>query len=375
MPSNQTLRKTRQGSITVCVSDAGGAQSYAVGARISVYAAPEIEDSRTFHSKHSKHWQPSEKHAVLPRIGEPPWTTDENGCVTVPDLDPAVYVVTFDHYPETEPQCVLVESGCIKYVYFKLGLNAFLKLDFMTPDCKPIPCTRPRERDMINGKIELSADYDLRNRLRMKLLTPGLRLIPGWASHRSGAQGCPGRITGPASGSGADSFARGGVGVHTPPPARRMLGRLRLRQGSAQARPSTANTADRPVHRGQPQELQAHPQSTADRPYGPGGSRVLQPGTGSPPGRTGPPRTGPSAGRVAARLVRTTGFSSPGGKPRRSRAHRPGYRRCRQEPQGGGVNGQHADGGLPLPAVQGGCACISRYSMIPASPYRSCSKT
>ena len=179
----------------------------------------------------------------------------------------------------------------------------------------------------------------------------------GWASHRSGAQGCPGRITGPVSG---HSFARGGIGVHTPPPARRMLGRLRLRQGPAQVRPSTANTADRPVHRGQPQELQAHPQSTADRPYGPGGSRVLQPGTGSPPGRTGPPRTGPSAGRVAARLVRTTGFSSPGGKPRRSGAHRPGYRRCRQEPQGGGVHGQHADGGLPLPAVQGAAAHASQ---------------
>lgn len=176
MATNQTLRKTRPGSITVCVSDGGGAQSSVAGARISVYTAPEIGDWRTFYSKQ---WQPSGSHAVRPRTGEPAWTTDKNGCVTVPDLEPGCYVVTFDHYPETEPQCVLVESGCIKDVCFKLGLNASLILEFMTPDYKSIPGTRPRYGDMINGKIEFSASPDLRNRLRTKLQTPDLRSIPG----------------------------------------------------------------------------------------------------------------------------------------------------------------------------------------------------
>lgn len=167
MATNQTSRTIRPGSIAVCVSDEGRP---VVGAQISVYAAPEIKDCSTFACEQ---WQPSE--ADVPSIG----TTEENGCVTFPNLDSGIsYVVTFDHYPELDPQCVLVESGCIKDVCFKLGLNASLVLVFMTPDCKPIPCTRPRPGDLITGKIEVSASPDLRNRLRMRLVTPGLRLIP-----------------------------------------------------------------------------------------------------------------------------------------------------------------------------------------------------
>ncbi|HWP01275.1 MAG TPA: hypothetical protein VNL74_11755 [Methylococcus sp.] len=163
-------KETRPGSIAVCVSDQGNP---VVGAYISVYAA----DEALCHCADFDpcRWEPREDR----RIPDTPRPTKGDGCVTFGGLPPAIYVVTYDHYPEIEPQCVEVESGCIKDVCFKLGLNAMAKVTYLTDDCRPLPCPRPRVGDRVDVGVEFTGSSELRERLSLSIATPGYSQNPG----------------------------------------------------------------------------------------------------------------------------------------------------------------------------------------------------
>ena len=142
-------KRDRPGSIVVCVTDAGGSQAPLQGAWVSVY-----KHEGTAAKFNPNTWQCDTASRVASR------PTNDEGCVTFPDLPPASYVVVYEHHPRTcTPSPVLVESGCIADVCFRIALGAQATVVFLSPDCKPIPCKLPRVDDVASVEVTF-AGYD-----------------------------------------------------------------------------------------------------------------------------------------------------------------------------------------------------------------------
>ena len=96
---------TRPGSITVTVTDIGGAGGALSGALVNLYSAPAGTTVTKFNART---WEPDE--SALLQTGR----TDNEGKVIFAGLEPALYLVKYQHHPETQAQCVEVGPGCIR---------------------------------------------------------------------------------------------------------------------------------------------------------------------------------------------------------------------------------------------------------------------
>ena len=148
---NPSTSKTRPGSIVICVSDIDGGP--VARAHVSVYRAPEgTADLSKLEPAQKKRWVPDPAR----KANANPLVTEKDGCVTLSGLRPAVYVVRFEHLPETEPEWVQVDSGCTVDVCFKIRLGAQIVPSFVTGDCENIPCPFPRVGDRERVSIKLT---------------------------------------------------------------------------------------------------------------------------------------------------------------------------------------------------------------------------
>lgn len=98
----QTSNSTRKGSIIVTVADAGGDGAVMSRAWVSLYAAPGGSGSTGFDGTR---WLPDSKLRLASKC------TDGSGRVTFAELDPASYVLKYEHHPLVDARCVDVERG------------------------------------------------------------------------------------------------------------------------------------------------------------------------------------------------------------------------------------------------------------------------
>lgn len=136
MASKDPLSKsTRPGSITVTVTDSGG--GVLSGAFVSLYRTSD-GDSAKFDAKG---WQPDETRWVV--TGR----TDSEGRATFSALEAGLYVVKYEHHPDTQAQCVEVEPGCAASVCISLTLDVHPVTTFKNADCQDIRCPQPKIGD------------------------------------------------------------------------------------------------------------------------------------------------------------------------------------------------------------------------------------
>ncbi len=180
--SNST--RIHQGAITVTVTDSGGAGGLVSGARISLHRAPPSSGKATFDASkwhdNAANWLANEH-------------TDDEGQVTFNDLDAGVYVVRYEHYPRTHPQCVEVGQGCHESTCFHLDLAAKGALTYMNPDCQPIACPQPHVNDRVVLTVSFNGSDALKDHARLQLprgmaRMPGNPLAGSMALRRIGAQ-------------------------------------------------------------------------------------------------------------------------------------------------------------------------------------------
>jgi len=81
--------------------------------------------------------------------------TDSEGYATFPNLDPGMYVICYGHYPEIDPTCVPVQSGCIKDVCLQPVIGASIDLTYLTKDCKLLTCPQPQVGDLVQLTIPI----------------------------------------------------------------------------------------------------------------------------------------------------------------------------------------------------------------------------
>lgn len=141
-------KKTRMGSIIVNLVDAGGDSAALSGAWISLYSAIDHGDSKR--KFNGATWSPEEAQWHTSK------RTDGQGQVTFDDLSPGLYVVRYEHYPQTDALCVRVEPGCAESVCIQLHMAARLETVFMDADCKDIACPQPRVGDHARAALVLN---------------------------------------------------------------------------------------------------------------------------------------------------------------------------------------------------------------------------
>ena len=125
---------TRPGSITVAVSDIGGAGGVLSGALVSVYRAPAGTTATRFNAKT---WEASE--AAYLQTGR----TDTAGKVTFGGLEPGLYVVNYEHYPETRRNAWRWGPAATAGV-LPPGSGSHPQTTFKNANCQDIP-VRSRE--------------------------------------------------------------------------------------------------------------------------------------------------------------------------------------------------------------------------------------
>ncbi|HEY5800259.1 MAG TPA: hypothetical protein VIT92_08555, partial [Burkholderiaceae bacterium] len=173
----------RPGKLVVCVSDLNGAGAVISKAQINVYNAPANIDCDCFDPAI---WRADEASYV---IGS---TTGDDGCITFTDLDDGYYVVTYEHFPETQPHCTHVTAGCTSDVCLKIDINAGAEILLMTSDCKPIPCPQPRNGDTVRFRFFYNFSDTMRNHVRI-VAPAGMKPVPGEYGNYSTQIHSPGR--------------------------------------------------------------------------------------------------------------------------------------------------------------------------------------
>ncbi|MEF8731710.1 MAG: 8-amino-7-oxononanoate synthase [Candidatus Accumulibacter meliphilus] len=168
MPATTHIPKsTRKGSITVTVADSGGDGAVLRGAWVSLYAHPDDVDRSDFLDTN---WQPEPRNWLASE------RTDGAGQVTFAELDPACYLVKYEHHPKMLAQCVDVGSGCTESVCFQLPLEAQLEITFMNTDCQDIACRQPRVNDRAQARFTFSHSDVLAAHVTMQL-APGMTRV------------------------------------------------------------------------------------------------------------------------------------------------------------------------------------------------------
>jgi hypothetical protein len=164
---SSATKGARHGSIMVVVHDSddsedGGPVAFA---QISVYRS----DAQSCVNFDGQRWLPDP--ARLERHDR----TDPAGSVVFRKLDPGFYVVSYDHYPLTEPVCVEVDCGCTVAACFTLGMDVGAAFSSETPDCQPSNCRRPRPGYTVVATVGYTGDAALRNHVGIQANAPWVR--------------------------------------------------------------------------------------------------------------------------------------------------------------------------------------------------------
>ena len=131
--------KSQRGGIVVSVADDGHPVT---GASVSLYKAPAaLKSSSKFAAQE---WQRGED---IPVATLQTQDSGEEGTAAIDGLEPGLYVVQYEHLPETPPECVEVKRGCVTNVCIELPLGFSIESRYLTDECKEIPCQVPRVGD------------------------------------------------------------------------------------------------------------------------------------------------------------------------------------------------------------------------------------
>ncbi|MEO7495238.1 MAG: 8-amino-7-oxononanoate synthase [Massilia sp.] len=158
---NSALKGARPGSILVSVHDTDESRVM-VNAAVSIYLADG--DCANFVAS-QWHSDPA-RHVATAH-------TDRRGAAVFDDLAPGAYVVLYNHYPLTAPQCITVQPGCAAVACFTLGLNAAIALTYETADCQPSNCRQPRVTDRVLAMVSFDGDAsELRDHVEVAAAAP-----------------------------------------------------------------------------------------------------------------------------------------------------------------------------------------------------------
>ena len=199
---------TRPGSITVTVTDIGGAGGVLSGALVNLYSAPAGTTVTKFNART---WEPDE--SALLQTGR----TDNEGKVIFAGLEPALYLVKYQHHPETQAQCVEVGPGLSAQAHIRLQLLVNPKLTFQNADCQDITCPQPKVGDRVYATVCFDQSDTLRPFVNLQLPPGATRVRDDKFSFTM-----PVRSTGPQELKMALQFAPLGtppVGAPAPQPA------------------------------------------------------------------------------------------------------------------------------------------------------------
>lgn len=153
--------KSQRGGIVVSVADDGHPVT---GASVSLYKAPAaLKSSSKFAAQE---WQRGED---IPVATLQTQDSGEEGTAAIDGLEPGLYVVQYEHLPETPPECVEVKRGCVTNVCIELPLGFSIESRYLTDECKEIPCPVPR----VGDQAQLIPKY-----ARLKAAPPDLMVIP-----------------------------------------------------------------------------------------------------------------------------------------------------------------------------------------------------
>jgi hypothetical protein len=159
---------TPPGTITVAVSDIGGAGGVLSGAIVDLFSAPA--GTTTVDEFNPSTWEPGQ--STLLQTGR----TDIEGKVIFAGLDPGLYVVKYQHHPATNPECVQVGPGLVPEVNFRLQLRANSKLAFKNADCQDITCPHPKVGDRVYASVCFDQSDALRPFVTLQLPPGASRL-------------------------------------------------------------------------------------------------------------------------------------------------------------------------------------------------------
>ena len=114
--------KSQRGGIVVSVADG---RTPCDGASVSLYGARSAEELLEFAAQE---WQRGEEsQSLLCRHR----TADEEGTAAIDGLEPGLYVVPYQHLPETPPECVEVKRGCVTDVCIELPLGSRIESRYL----------------------------------------------------------------------------------------------------------------------------------------------------------------------------------------------------------------------------------------------------
>lgn len=173
MKCNPT-KETRPGTIIVYVSDKGGTHAPISNANILVYAAPKsLCDYRNFNANDwCDEWANSAGTFRHKPVKE--GVTDDEGYVSFTGLLSGIYIVLYNHYPETKPECVKVECGCTADVCFKPCLNAVQTLTYHKDVCATAECRQPMEGGVAKIKTEFNDVGEIKKHIRFQIPTEAM---------------------------------------------------------------------------------------------------------------------------------------------------------------------------------------------------------
>ena len=144
-------QSTRPGSITVTVTDSGVTGGVLSGAFVSVHDYVVPTGSVDCSGFNADEWDP---------LGAAPLQvsrTDLEGQVSFERLPPGCYVVRYEHYPLTDPQCVAVGAGCAEAVCFHLPLDVRENTVFKSADCQDLRCPQPSVGDRAHTLVSFNS--------------------------------------------------------------------------------------------------------------------------------------------------------------------------------------------------------------------------
>lgn len=150
--TQQQKKENRPGTITICVSDKGGTQAPIRNAHILVYTAPNLSDCSEFCADGWRDEFISKGNPIRNKLIKE-GVTDDKGCLSF-SLPPGFYIVFYNHYPETPPQCVKVECGCTANVCLKPDMNVSQTKKYFRDVCETTECHQPMESGVLRAKIE-----------------------------------------------------------------------------------------------------------------------------------------------------------------------------------------------------------------------------
>ncbi len=181
----QATASTRAGSVTVTVSDSGVTGGVLSGAFVSIYEYVAPQGGVDCSGFVAAEWNP---------LGAAPLQvsrTDAEGQVTFARLPPGCYVLRYEHYPLTDPQCVEVGPGCAESVCFHLPLDVRETTVFKTADCQDLRCPQPSVGDRAHTLVTFNNADIPASAVSLQLPRNGIR-TPGQLFAFSSAVGVSG---------------------------------------------------------------------------------------------------------------------------------------------------------------------------------------